>query len=75
MKHLHAALFSAAIFSPLSASAGPDWEVIHQARHDLARREAVQQAHCSAKRPPVAQQGSGKGRKESKNPFLASFQG
>jgi|GEM_PF-5956888 len=66
MKHLHAALFSAAALFPLSASAGPDWEVIHQARHDLARREAVLQSHCPAKCPHIALQSSGKVQKESK---------
>ncbi|NNM83122.1 MAG: hypothetical protein HKL98_11040 [Burkholderiales bacterium] len=71
MKLFHAAIFSAAVCSPLSALAGPDWEVIHMARHDLARREAIHQAHCLAKRPHVAQQGSEKLRKESKNPFGA----
>ncbi|HQT26549.1 MAG TPA: hypothetical protein PLK99_08135, partial [Burkholderiales bacterium] len=52
---------------PLSASAGPDWEVIHQERHDLARREAMHMARCKAARHPVAkvQPQDGKLKKEA----------
>jgi hypothetical protein len=45
--------FAGALFLLLpSAWAGPNWEVIHQARHDLARREAMHMVRC--KTHPVA---------------------
>ena len=55
MKKAHAAFVGAILLSvPLSASAGPDWEVIHQERHDLARREATHMEQRKAAKHPVS---------------------
>ena len=61
MKKFYAALLGTLILSPFPASAGPDWEVIQEARHAHAMR-----ATCHARKPPVDKSASVKeGRKRA----------